>query len=1223
MPNWTPKQKEVIDARDQNILVSAAAGSGKTAVLVERIINLLTDENNPVDIDNLLVVTFTKAAASEMKERVRNALDDIITNHPENEHIQKQINLINTAQITTIDSFCSFVVRENFEKIDLDPDYKIGDEGEIELLKADVLDEIITNRYEEAEHEFMKFIEQYKASKADDSVTNLIMELYTASESHVNPEKWVKSCIDNYIVSDEEDLNSKSWMVKNINDIKNIMPDICKKLENAINICEQPGGPENYTKVLTDMYGTCQLAMDKQSYRALKNSLGEYKIPRLPNKSGGENSEKAERVKAIKNEVGNKIKNIVDDYLSYDIDEILEEINVMKDQVRVIIDLTLEFMNRLKEVKQENSIMDFSDLEHYALNILTCENENGEIIPSDVAISMSKQYKEIMIDEYQDSNTVQEAILTSISNGFGINNVFMVGDVKQSIYRFRLANPNLFLEKYDTYSEETDASKRKIILDKNFRSRKEVIDSVNYIFDTIMCRHTGGIEYIDNNRLVCGASFKELPDIQDNATDIVLIEGDKEYEIEQIAKKIKKIVDPDFGMKVQDKDGNLRNAKYSDIVILLRGIKGISSQYVDVLEKYGIPAYTETKTGFYDAKEVLTVLNFLNVLDNPRQDIPLAGIMLSPMFNFSESELAQIRINDEESGLYDELKSYLYDGDDEKLIDKITNFMNLINNLRKEIPYITVYDLIDKILKINGYENYIMALPSGLRRIKNIEQLKEKAVAYENSSYTGLFNFIRYIEKVKVVREEGEALSVDESDNIVRIMSIHKSKGLQFPIVFLANATSKFRLEKDAIAIHEEYGIGMDYVNHEFKIKDSSLVKSVIRNAITKENKAELLRLLYVAMTRAQEKLIITGSVKEIAKEVEKINGYRRNPYLQATGSEITEINNFMDWILLATSRNKGADELLKHNDSFTEAQNEELYNIDASVNITAILGETEDDKLKEYIELNDDNTKKQELLQIDGKKTYDKITEEILNKNLNWEYPYYEDVNISAKASVTEIKRQALHEYDEQQDGMEIFKEDLPDIIPDFAKSDEQLHEKLTGANRGTAYHRIFELMDLNLPEYTVESVNEMINGYVNRGLIDKAGADCINENDVIAFSKTDLFERMKQAQSRGELFREQKFLLGKKACEVNPNTDSEELVVIQGIIDVCFIENGRYYVVDYKTDKVRKMEQLYDKYSVQLDYYKEAIEQITGKKVEDEIIYSVTLGDEISFTEHRQRRQ
>ena len=739
MPNWTPKQKEVIDARDQNILVSAAAGSGKTAVLVERIINLLTDENNPVDIDNLLVVTFTKAAASEMKERVRNALDDIITNHPENEHIQKQINLINTAQITTIDSFCSFVVRENFEKIDLDPDYKIGDEGEIELLKADVLEEILTKRYEEAEPEFMRLIEQYKASKADDSVTNLIMELYTASESHANPEKWVKSCIDNYIVSDEEDLNSKSWMVKNINDIKNIMPDICKKLENAINICEQPGGPENYTKVLTDMYGTCQLAMDKQSYRALKNSLGEYKIPRLPNKSGGENSEKAERVKAIKNEVGNKIKNIVDDYLSYDIDEILEEINVMKDQVRVIIDLTLEFMNRLKEVKQENAIMDFSDLEHYALNILTYENENGEIVPSDVAISMSKQYKEIMIDEYQDSNTVQEAILTSISNGAGINNVFMVGDVKQSIYRFRLANPNLFLEKYDTYSEETNAPKRKIILDKNFRSRKEVIDSVNYIFDTIMCRHTGGIEYIDNNRLVCGATFKELPDTQDNSTDIILIEGDKEYEIEQIAKKIKKIVDPDFGMKVQDKDGNLRNAKYSDIVILLRGIKGISSQYVDVLEKYGIPAYTGTKTGFYDAKEVLTVLNFLNVLDNPRQDIPLAGIMLSQMFNFSESELAQIRINDEESGLYDELKSYLYDGDDEKLVDKITNFMNIINNLRKEIPYITVYDLIDKVLKINGYDNYIMALPSGLRRIKNIEQLKEKAVAYENSSYTGLF----------------------------------------------------------------------------------------------------------------------------------------------------------------------------------------------------------------------------------------------------------------------------------------------------------------------------------------------------------------------------------------------------------------------------------------------------------------------------------------------------
>ena len=843
--------------------------------------------------------------------------------------------------------------------------------------------------------------------------------------------------------------------------------------------------------------------------------------------------------------------------------------------------------------------MDFNDQAHFALKILNDEDENGNLIPSDVAKEMSHKYKEIMIDEYQDSNFIQEAILSSVSRGQNINNMFMVGDVKQSIYRFRQAEPKLFLSKFDEYSESLDADNCKIILDRNFRSREEVVDAVNSIFDFIMNKNVGGIDYKDGSGLVMGATFEPVPDCQDNVTEAVLVEGEeKKDEASYVAEKILEITDPVNGMKVTGKDGKLRPAKFSDITILLRSLKGNGEIYLEELESKGIPAYSESKTGYYETIEIKTIMSMLTIIDNPRQDIPLATVLKSPMFKFSDEELAIIKSENLCDDFYDNIMIYAANGAEFEIIEKINRFIYLLNKYRDMVNYTGVYDLINEILKDTGYDYYISAMPNGKRRHLNIEALKQKAVNYENISYKGLFNFVRYIEKIQYLDvDDGEASTSSENDNAVKIMTIHKSKGLQFPIVFLCNTTGKMKPDTDKIAFDEEGGIGVDFIDEELHLKSPTLIKNVIRMENLEEEMAERQRILYVALTRAREKLFIVARCKNLEKTMEKCSTDGSKTSDIMSYSEIVGAGNMFDWML--KTANESASIALKTIEK-SDVEISEIKNV---------INESSKEKVIELIE----------------KSKPDSESEEKIKNAFSFVYPYIDDITMKSKASVTEIKKDRLNSSpDEEAENFFVEKEEeLPEIIPKFEEHDASMNEILTGAKRGTAYHRVFELLDMECENYTVNTIKEMIDDFVKKGYMEMIEADSIYIKDIVEFTKSSLFKRMKEAEKNNSLFRERKFLMGLPARKFSEEDievierpkEGEEIMIVQGIIDVCFWEDGEYVIADYKTDNVDTMEELVKRYKIQLECYKIAIEKISGIKVRDMIIYSVKLGLEIKI--------
>lgn len=1197
---WTEKQLDVINTRDRNILVSAAAGSGKTAVLVERIIKMITDSENPTDIDQLLVVTFTRAAASEMRERIREALEKLAEKEPDNVNVQKQLSFIHNAQITTIDSFCASVVRENFDKIDMDPNFRIADETEIEMLKSDIMESMLEEYYEKSEPEFVNLAQQYSGGKLSDNIGELISLLYEYASGYHNPEKWVERCVDSYSLETIEELENSPWMQAYIDTLRNQMDSWIESLNKAIIIADSPDGPQFGAK-LREFADMIEWTKKAGTYTEMRRRLSEIKsITLRAVKDCDENKKK--QASEIKSQVTKAIKKMRENNLEQDIKGLFEDMCNSKPTVEMIVKLTLDFMRRFKAEKLDKGIMDFNDQAHFTLSILTKEDENGNLIPTETAKEMSHQYKEIMIDEYQDSNFIQEAILCSISGGFGNNNMFMVGDVKQSIYRFRHAEPKLFLSKYDTYSEDLTSNNCKIILDKNFRSRKEVIESVNYIFNCIMHRQVGGIDYKNGNQLVLGADYSEPPTGQNNSTEFIVIECDeKKAEAEYVAQKIKEITNPIGGMKITEKGKEMRPVKYGDIAILLRSVKGVGEIYQEHLENNGVPAYVESRTGYYQAMEVRTIVSMLSIIDNPRQDIPLVTVMVSPMFKFSSDELAKIKTENVCECMYDSVKTYGENGSDKNLCMKTQNFLEMLNRFRDMVPYTSVYEIINGILSETGYGYYIKSMPNGKKRYLNIEALKEKAVAYDAISYKGLFNFIRYIEKVQYLsKDDGEASTANENDNIVHIMSIHKSKGLQFPVVFLCNTAGKSRNDTDKIVADDKGNIGIDCIDYKFKTKTPTILKKVIKSSNKEEDMAERLRILYVALTRAKEKLFITGTCKDLEKTVESFAEYKYDENELMSYNDIVDGKNFMEWI----GKTLGCTKTVSESDIlFNQVQDE----------IT-------------------DEIKKETLSLLQSPNIVREDTRKKLNRYFSFEYPYKEDITLHSKASVTEIKKQSMS-YEEEQDGYALYGEkpgdysaknvaektnevemELPEIIPEFAKSEEQLLQGLSGAQRGTAYHRIFELLDMDAEEYTTDTVKDMMSEFLETGMIDREGFESIQVKDIVKFTETELFKRMKAAHHRGELFREQKFLMGMPAKEINGSkSESEETMIIQGIIDACFIEDEKYVIMDYKTDRVSSLDELAKRYHVQLECYQAAVKQITGADVKEMIIYSVHLGDEI----------
>lgn len=1196
---WTSEQQKVIDLRERNILVSAAAGSGKTAVLVERIIRMLTDPEKPADVDRLLIVTFTEAAAAEMKERIRGAIEQALEERPEDVHLQRQATLIHSAQITTIHSFCLSVIREHFHILDIDPSFRIAEEGELKLLRQDVLDELLEACYINAETSFLEFVEKFGTGRNDKKIEEIILKLYDYSRSYPQPELWLDACVRSYRTGRDDGTGTEPACMERVKVlVRQKTGDMLLILEEGLRLCGLPDGPYMYGEMLEADSAVLEHLLKQESFAGMYEAVQGIAWKRLSaKKDDSVDVDKRDQVKALREKVKKMMKDITAMYFYEAPEEILKDMEESADSMQVLTDLVKQFSEAFSRKKQSKNMIDFSDMEQFALRILTTEEE-GRLVPSLAAAEYQEQFLEVMIDEYQDSNLIQEAILTSVSTvSKGRNNIFMVGDVKQSIYRFRLSRPELFMEKYETYSQE-DSDRQRIDLHKNFRSREEVLGSVNFIFEQIMRRELGGICYDGQAALYPGASYDPQLDGQGrslNRAELILVdtsddglagETGREREARAVARRIKELL---LSGRVLDKaSGTYRAPRYKDIVILTRSIKGWADVFAAVLGEEGIPAYAGSREGYFETYEVSVLLDYLRILDNFMQELPLTAVLTSPFAGLNAQQLADIRNAYPELPYYEAVLEYAHakeqGGDLRKLLQA---FLEKLEYFREMVPYTAIHELLWRIIEDTGYGLYIASMPGGAQREANVEMLVEKASAFEGTSYKGLFNFVRYIEQLKKYDVDyGEANIADEQSDTVRIMTIHKSKGLEFPIVFVCGMGKQFNTQdvKGSIVIHPEWGVGIDAIDLEKRTRISTILKKVIQEEITRENLGEELRVLYVALTRAKEKLIMTGGLPQAGEVLEQ---YREE---QAPGGKILPLpyyvlsgaRTYLDWILPLIPR-------------ITEE-------VPLEVTVTDCLDAVAADTVEQQAE----SLARDILEHWNTEHIYHKALRERLPEQLEYTYPYGQEQKLKLKFTVSELKKRA---YLSEESGEELYEEpEIVPLLPEFLKESAEL----TGASRGSAYHKLLELLDFS-QDYDADTLEKEITNLQGEGKLSDEMAECIRIPDILAFLHCESGLRMHKAARNHLLKKEQPFVLGVDAHEIYPDEATEETILVQGIIDVYFEEDGELVVLDYKTDKVKTARELQEKYHAQLDYYAQALEQLLGKKVKEKIIYSFTLEQEI----------
>jgi ATP-dependent helicase/nuclease subunit A len=1255
---WTKAQQKVIDIRNKNVLVSAAAGSGKTAVLVERIISMISDDKQPIDIDHLLVVTFTNAAAAQMRDRIGKAIEEKLLKEPDNVHLQKQVSLLQSSQITTIHSFCLNVIRNYFHRIDMDPSFKIAEDSEITLMKSDVISDVLERWYEEEREDFHSFIESYSYSKSDSPIEKLVLQLYHFSMSNPWPKIWLMEKQEVFEISSLEELKSTKWMKELINYVEVVLCDLIEKNEKSILLCNDLGGPSAYLPALAadrEILKRFKSAADYEEYAVLFKDLSYVRLS--SKKEDGVIPDIKEKVKALREEIKKGLKELKTQFFYQEPQEMVNDLRAARDVMQVLFALTMDFMDEYARKKEEKNLIDFNDLEHFALKILVEEHE-GEIIPTQAALELSEQFEEILIDEYQDSNLVQETLLKSISREKqGLPNRFMVGDVKQSIYKFRLAMPELFMEKYKNYLTDDNIPSgginyyQRINLDKNFRSRKVVLDYVNTIFKQIMQESVGGIVYNSEASLVYGQLYETnsvsfFDDIRSaggikgrlaDSVELILvteeknnegsntdsedaavtrnspdneksIEGGvmeensdeisytkKEIEARMIAGKIKELTDPDTGLVLYDsKAKSYRTAAYRDIVILLRSMTGWSEVFVNILMQEGIAAYADTGTGYFQTMEIMTLLNILKIIDNPRQDIPLAGVLYSPIVGLTTTQLAMVRASAKNGSMHQGVCTYLDEGEDKELILKLKQFMAHLDKFRSKVNYMPIHELLQEILDQTGFYFYVSAMHGGERRKANLDMLISQAVRFEKGSYSGLFHFIRYIEKLhKYDVDFKEAVTLGEQDNTVRIMSIHKSKGLEFPIVFIGGMNKQFNTQdlRSKILLHNEYGVGPEYIDCVNRTKIPTLLKKLIQKKVQIENLGEELRVLYVAMTRAKEKLIMTGylnSNEELRKK-------------EFSFFELISAKSYLDYVLPATINVIGTDFISKDG-LFTVSHN--------GMTISIMY---RDDLLKKEIARQVFYGKDmEEILSIETDKIYDESLHREMKIRSGYLYPYENDAAMRAKMTVSELKK--LGQFTDDAQSENIFRKCFDDqakepTIPDFI----QKKKKITAAaDRGILYHKILELLDLT-KVYTREDMIRELEIMAESNRMKETDLKILDKESIYLFINSNIAKRMRQAQLCNKLYKEKQFVIGIKACELVKDTDSKELILVQGIIDAFFEEDEELVLIDYKSDFVRNSIQLIKRYQLQLEYYRKALEQISNKKVKEMIIYSLHLNKEI----------
>lgn len=1238
---FTPDQQKVIDLRDRNILVSAAAGSGKTAVLVERIIRMICDESHPVDVDRLLIVTFTNAAASEMRQRIRLGLEKRLEENPQSEHIERQVTLLHNALITTIDSFCLYLIRNHFQEIGLDPAMRVADEGESKLIKQDVLQAMLEEHFAGQDPAFTQCVEFFCPGGRESMLEQHILKLHEYAESCPWPRQWLEERKRDYAISDEAQWEQSVCGQYLLQYLEKMVQGCMDTTDRALELCQEADGPYMYAPLLEQER---EMLADLLESAACKEPLSEspageetvssvmerfarqleaVQFARLPvKKDPAVSAEKREQVKSLRSNIKDTLQQLREQFFTMPMEVSLTQMRACQEPVCVLLDLALEFGQRFRERKQEKKIMDFSDIEHYALEILL-HREGDRILPSLVAREYREYFHEILIDEYQDSNLVQEYLLWAVSGEEdGRCNRFMVGDVKQSIYKFRLARPELFLEKYETYTRE-DSCRQRIDLSKNFRSRSEVLDAVNGIFANLMSRDKGGIVYDERAALYAGAEYPVGPDC---CSELLMAEKPekssgtdaKVQEARMIAARIRQLRRE---YQVTDRaSGQLRPAGYGDMVILLRTGSGWDETFQEVLEAEGIPVYISSKTGYFAATEVQELLQLLRVLDNPTQDIPLFGVMKSVFGGFTEEEIALVRSIKRSVSLWETVQSGANpevsmgengsgqekpEGEPEEtghempgpqLAQKCSSFIDRINTYRSYTVYMPIRQLLETIIREHDYLQYVTAMPAGSKRRANVEMLLTKASDFEKTSYFGLFHFVRYIEQLeKYDVDFGEAGALDEHADVVRIMSIHKSKGLEFPITFVSGLAKRFNMQdvNQSFLMDMDFGLGTDYMNIESRVRSKTLRKMVVSRKLREENLAEELRVLYVALTRAREKLIMTACAADAEALRQQYQQCRPGTlsYLEfmKAGSYLEELLPVLDPAFVRV----------------TVWQQEELAG-------KAV--EKQADLARKEAQL------EQAALWADPEQI------EVLKQRFSYTYAYRHLEQLYTKTSVSELKIAAMEEKDEAAYQAFEQKEIVP-YVPSFRKGEEEAG----GTLRGNAFHKVMELADYErlyrgvydgMPEsreaflqdadekrLTV-NLRELLSQEVAEGRLQESYYQVLQESKLLRFFRDPIAWRMWQADRAGVLRREQPFVYGIRADRLNPQFPAEEKVLIQGIIDAFFVENGQIVVVDYKTDRVRTGRELWNRYAEQLKYYEEALGKLMQLPVGEKILYSSSLG-------------
>ena len=1335
-PKWTQEQQNVIDSRGGNLLVAAAAGSGKTAVLVERIIQMILNSDLKIDIDKLLVVTFTNAAASEMRERIGDAISKKLDENPEDEHLQDQLVLLNKASITTIHSFCLEVIKSNFHKINLDPNFRIGDETECSLMKLEAIDETFDILYEQNDEEFCYLVDCYAEKRGDSNLQNLILSIYSFVMASPYPKVWLKESAEDFNITDDFDFATSKWAKAILETVKiqmeGIEKSLCKAIEDVYGIDELVTFTDKlkieYEKIKEILYA-CDTSWS-DAYRQISSMTFENYakgVKRIPKDAPSYIKEEKDKAKKIRDNAKKSIEKIKTSVFNKNYDDLKDEIKFLYPIVKSLSDVVLMFEQIYSQKKRDKGIIDFNDIEHFALQILTETDENGDFvfdeegknIPSDIALEYREKFYEIFIDEYQDSNQVQEVILSTIAKQKEPNR-FMVGDVKQSIYRFRQAKPEIFLQKYATYDTDLSSKYKKIMLYKNFRSRKEVVDSVNYIFEHIMSKNLGEIDYNEEEKLNLGANFEEVEDekiILGGATEIHLMEKkvpevedpDEEeeegedldasqIEARMVGKIIRDIMRPNENgeiMQVFDKKlETYRNVEYKDIVILLRATSAWAPVFAEELINMDIPTYADMGQGYFETMEIQVIMSFLKVIDNPMQDIPLIAILRSPIYGFTPEDFIDIRITDKKVSFYEAMRMFVgekidlsneeeqdiaedeisddtgneiidlnineensyvdadmddyyqninyedfeyeneefiyndevmyesyisenveddliyeinsnIEGDEEsqksELELKVRRFLDDLKELQEKSMYMSTDEFLWYIYTNSGYYAYCGALPGGSQRQANLRILFERAKQFEETSFKGIFNFINFISKLKKSNSDmGSAKTLGENANVVRIMSIHKSKGLEFPIVICSGMGRNFNtmdFRKDVL-YHHELGYGPQIVDFERRISYPSIAKEALKCKINIENISEEMRILYVALTRAKEKLIITSSIKDIEQNMHK---WSSNISTEKMVSKYDILNgkNYMDWMMPAIIKHKDLEDI------------RETYNLSTSISM-------EDESkwsVKTWSRDDIDFEKHEkegirEVLNTMDLSQHDTEYYEQIEKKLNFEYPYLGVVKKAASISVTEIKKRQ-EEYEEQEDSLGLYKHKTTLKKPKFL-SESQKSEKITGARRGTIVHLIMEVLDFEKVN-TESEIKAQIQDLVKRRIITEKESQVLSPRKIMRFFKSPIAKRMLSSKF---VKREQKIYTQIKMNDIylndeifknNRETYENESVMLRGVIDLYFEEDDGLVILDYKTDFVDKnnKKEIIHKYKKQIEIYADVLSKLTGKKVKEKYLY------------------